>query len=65
VARVRAAMKEKTIETVSATAEAETSPVEILGMTKPETAGHAEMLEGSPHDVATKICEVLTTRNVL
>jgi electron transfer flavoprotein beta subunit len=65
VAKVRAMMKTGKIETVSAPERDETSPLAVLQMTKPEAAGHAEMLEGGPEDVASKVVEILATRGLL
>ncbi|MHC4414602.1 MAG: electron transfer flavoprotein subunit beta/FixA family protein [Planctomycetota bacterium] len=65
VAKMRAAMKSQTIETVSASGKVASTPVEVLHMTKPEEAGHAEMLEGSPEDVAARLCEILSARGLV
>ena len=65
VAKVRAAMKMGKIETVELQDSGAVPPVEVLTMAKPEAAGHAEMLEGSPEEVAEKIGEVLTAHGVL
>jgi electron transfer flavoprotein beta subunit len=67
VAKVRAAMKSQQIEAVPLPARAEggAPPIEVLQLAKPETAGHAEMLEGSPEEIASKICEILTGRGLL
>lgn len=65
VAKVRAAMKSSEIETVSASVAAEASPVEVRSMTKPEVAERAEIIDGSPEEVAGKLCEVFAARGVL
>ena len=65
VAKVRAAMKMQKIETVELQDSAAEPSVEILTMAKPEAAGHAEMLEGSPEQVTEKIGEILTARGVV
>lgn len=65
VAKVRAAMKERQIEVFPAAASAEPSPLEVLEMTKPEVRGHAEMLKGSPEEIAAKVCELLAERGLL
>ncbi|MHC4548852.1 MAG: electron transfer flavoprotein subunit beta/FixA family protein [Planctomycetota bacterium] len=65
VAKVRAAMKSGTIETVPASVRAEASPVEVVRLTKPEVAERAEMIEGSPEEVADKLCEILAARGAL
>jgi electron transfer flavoprotein alpha/beta subunit len=65
VAKVRAAMKTQKIETVELLDGTTVPPVEILTMAKPEAAGHAEMLEGSPEQMAEKICQVLAAHGVM
>ncbi len=65
VAKVRATMKAAKIETVDAPARGAPSPLSVVRMTKPETAGHAEMLEGGPDEVAAKVAELLATRGLL
>jgi electron transfer flavoprotein beta subunit len=65
VAKVRAAMKSQTIETVDAPAVEAASAVAVQQMAKPQVIGHAEMLEGSPEEVAGKICELLSKRGLL
>jgi electron transfer flavoprotein beta subunit len=65
VSKVTAAMKTRTIEQVPAPEVQVTPLVEILRMTKPEAAGHAEMLEGSPDEVAQKVYELLAERSIL
>lgn len=65
VAKVRATMKSRTIDTVPAPARDETSQLEILEMTKPEATGRAEMLEGSPEEVASKVADLLSARGLV
>jgi electron transfer flavoprotein beta subunit len=65
VAKVRAAMKSRTIECVSAPAKEEISQLAVGAMTKPQTAGHAEMLEGSPEEIASKLVEMLSARGLV
>jgi electron transfer flavoprotein beta subunit len=65
VAKVRAAMKSQTIETVDATAVEAAAGVAVQRMAKPQVTGHAEMLEGSADEVAGKICELLAKRGLL
>jgi electron transfer flavoprotein beta subunit len=65
VAKVRAAMKSQKIQTVPASAAAEAALVEVRQMAKPEVTGHAEMMEGTPEEVAGKICEVFAQRGLL
>jgi len=65
VAKVRATMKAAKIETVDAPERDAPSPLAVVRMTKPEAAGHAEMLEGGPDAVAAKVVELLTARGLL
>lgn len=65
VAKVRAAMKSQKIESVSAPAVPTLSSVKVVRMAKPQVAGRAEFLEGSPEEVARKICELLSARGLL
>lgn len=67
VAKVRAAMKSQTIELaqVPALANGGEPACHVLAMAKPEAAGHAEMLEGTPEELASKIAGVLVARGVL
>ena len=58
-------MKSRTIDTVPAPPRDETSQLEILQMTKPEATGRAEMLEGSPEEVASKVADVLSARGLV
>jgi electron transfer flavoprotein beta subunit len=65
VAKVRAAMKSAKIETpVVAEPEAPVA-VAVERMYKPEVAGRAEMLEGSPEEVAARIVAVLAERGLV
>jgi electron transfer flavoprotein beta subunit len=64
VAKVRAAMKARTIEEVPAAAADQSPLVAVTAMTKPETAGRAEMLEGDPAAVAAKIVAILAARGL-
>lgn len=65
VSKVRAAMKTGKIETVELQESGAVPSVEILAMAKPEDAEHAEMLEGSPEQLADKISEILTAHGVV
>lgn len=67
VAKVRAAMKTAKIEEFDAPQPLPQplEGVEVLAMAKPEVAGRAEMLEGSPEEVAGKICELLAERGLI
>lgn len=67
VAKVRAAMKSAKIEDceVPGPAPEPLEGIEVLAMAKPEVAGRAEMLEGSPEEVAGKLCELLAERGLI
>jgi electron transfer flavoprotein beta subunit len=65
VAKVRAAMKSRTIEEVPARAADGASLLSVVAMAKPEAAGRAEMLEGSPEAVAAKVVEILSARGLV
>jgi electron transfer flavoprotein beta subunit len=67
VAKVRAAMKNQRIECVPVPVMADGGmpTVEVLGMAKPVIAGHAEMLEGSPEELANRVCDLLEARGLL
>ena len=67
VAKLRAAMKTQQIETTSVPAPAEGGPrlIEVVEMRKPEAAGHAEMLEGTPEEASGKLVELLAERGLL
>jgi electron transfer flavoprotein beta subunit len=65
VAKVRAAMKSGGIDEVAAAAAPDQAPLEVVQLTKPEAAGHAEMLQGSPEELAGKIGELLRERGLL
>ena len=64
VAKVRAAMKARTLEEVPAGGGGGAPLVEVTAMTKPEAAGKAEMLEGDPGAVAAKLVEILAARGL-
>ncbi|MCS7316430.1 MAG: hypothetical protein RMI94_13365 [Bryobacterales bacterium] len=67
VAKVRAAMKSVKIEEceVPQPTPAALEGIEVLAMSKPEVAGRAAMLEGSPEEVAGKLCDLLAERGLL
>jgi electron transfer flavoprotein beta subunit len=65
VAKVRAVMKSARIEAVAAPGAPQAPAVDIVEMKKPEAAGRAKMIEGSPEDVAAKICDILAERGLL
>lgn len=67
VAKVRAAMKSQAIESVSAPTMADggVTLLQVDQMAKPEVAEHAQMLEGSPEQLADQLCEILAARGLL
>lgn len=67
VAKVRAAMKTQRIEVLEPRDIVKLPPwkLEVLSMRKPEEAGHAEMLEGTPEKVAEQLCEIFAQHGVL
>jgi electron transfer flavoprotein beta subunit len=65
VAKVRAAMKEREIESAAALLSSDPSPVQVLEMTRPEVAGRAEMLEGDADSIAARLCDILAERGLL
>jgi len=58
VAKVRAAMKSKKIESIGVQVAEPPAALEVLGMAKPQTAGHAEMLAGSSEEIAATLCDI-------
>lgn len=65
VAKVRAVMKTARIEEVDLAAPEHPGRLDVERAYKPEAAGHAEMFEGSPEEVADKIVEVLAKNSVI
>jgi electron transfer flavoprotein beta subunit len=67
VAKVRAATKEREIESVSAPGSAEPSQVQVLEMAQPEAAGRAKMLDGDgdADAIAARLCDILAERGLL
>jgi electron transfer flavoprotein beta subunit len=65
VAKVRNVMKTAKIETVEMAPPQKPAGVAIQRMYKPEAAGRAQMLEGSPEEVADKLVAVLAERGVV
>jgi electron transfer flavoprotein beta subunit len=64
VAKVRAAMKSAKIETAAVAPPEPAAVLDLQRMYKPEATGRAEMLEGSPEEVATRIAALLAERGV-
>ena len=67
VAKVRAAMKSQTIQSVPAATMADGGfyLCPVAEMAKPQTAEHAQMLEGSADEVAGQLCEILAKHGLL
>lgn len=67
VAKVRAAMKSQSLDTIPAATMADggLGLVEVVQMSKPETAAQAQILEGQPEEVSAKICGILSERGLL
>jgi electron transfer flavoprotein beta subunit len=64
IAKVRAAMKSSSLETVDVSTDAP-ARFPIDRMYKPEAAGRAEMLEGSPEEVADRIVDLLANQSLI
>jgi electron transfer flavoprotein beta subunit len=64
IAKVRAVTKSAKLETAAVPAP-EAAAVTVERMYKPEAAGRAQMLEGSPDDIAGKIVAILAERGIL
>ncbi len=65
IAKVRAAMKSTQLAVVEPAPPAALARVEIERMYKPEAAGRAQMLEGSPDEVADAIVDVLSKQSLI
>ncbi len=66
VAKVRAAMKSVRIECAQALtlADGGLPLVSVVEMKRNEPAGHAEMLEGEPEEVSSRLCGILADRGL-
>jgi electron transfer flavoprotein beta subunit len=66
VSKVRQMAQTATIEKVAPSGEADVRerPLRILKMAPPVVTGHAEMIEGSPKEVAAKIVELLKSKGL-
>lgn len=64
ISRVRAIMKERKLEVLD-TALADGAGLTILGMSKPQSASHAEMIEGLPDEIVERIIGILAERGLL
>jgi len=65
VAKVRAVMKSAKIETADAAPPDPPRALTVERMYKPEVAGRAQMLEGTPEDVAARIASLLAERGII
>ncbi len=64
IAKVRAAMKTTTLETIDVAPD-RPARFPIERMHKPEAAGRAEMIEGSPEEVANRIVDLLANQSLI
>ena len=66
VAKVRAAMKSRHDRERGRAAPGRRPPSStVCAMTKPQAAGQAEMLEGSPEEIASKLVDLLSARGLV
>jgi len=65
ISRIRQMMQAGGIEEIPATPSTGSSGLSVRRMYAPESTGHAEMLTGSPDDVAAKIIELLSGRGLV
>jgi electron transfer flavoprotein beta subunit len=65
VAKVRAVMKAQKIDTVPAPGDVGAAQIDVRQLAKPVVSSHAEMLDGSPEEVAGKLVELLAQRGLL
>jgi len=65
ITRIRQAMQAGGIEEVEASTPATSSGVQVRRLYSPEATGHAEMLAGSPDEVAERIVELMRAKGVL
>lgn len=65
VAKVRAAMKTHTVESIPAPTLEPLPPLPVVQMSKPEVIGHAEMLEGTPEAIADQIWHILVEHSLV
>jgi electron transfer flavoprotein beta subunit len=65
VAKVRAAMKSARIETADIAPPESANAIAVERMYKPEVAGRAQMLDGSPEDISARIASLLVERGII
>ncbi len=64
VGKIQAAMRSREIEEIPAAIGEVPTSAEILRMTKPDVAAHAEMLAGPPDEVSARVFEILAGRGL-
>lgn len=65
VTRVRQVMQSTTIDEAPVSVEAGESGLKVRRMYPPEKTSHAEMIDGSPEEVAARIAELLRSRGLV
>lgn len=65
ISRVRAAMQDSSIEEIAAAAVDASSGTTVRRLYAPESTSHAEMLDGEPEDVATRILDIVRERAIV
>ena len=65
VNRIRAAMKSTQFEEREAEAESETAGVSVSRLYAPERGDHAEIISGSPEEIANRIADILREKGVV
>jgi len=65
VSKLRAAMVSTSLEEIPAEGESDAPPVEIVSMAKPEVAEKAEMLDGTPEEIAEQLAAIMHECGIL
>jgi electron transfer flavoprotein beta subunit len=66
VAKVLAAMKSQAIESIPAPRATErVGSLQVEEMAKPQVTEHAQMLQGSPDEIAEQLCDILAARGLV
>ena len=65
VSKVRQIMKAATLETIPAPAVDAGAGSTVTRLAKPEATGRAEILEGSPEDIAGRLYAILSERGLV
>lgn len=65
VSKVRQLMKSQKLEEVPAAAVDATAGSTVRRLAKPESGGHAEILEGSPEEIAARLLAILAERGLV